>query len=239
MLSLELQNIKMKTATHFSFLALAVYAITAGCAKKSDPPPVNAQPSVTTAYDFSYSGLAMVGSTITFSSTINTPVSWLWTFGDGDTSSAASPQHIYSVAGVYTATMTINGNVAKAVSKEIKIDKDPVYTHLVVGVRNWRHQTRIVMSTPSDTTYNHPDEQFSVSYINPLAVIVKGNTLHYSSSSNDTVLVFYNSVQEFSGHGRYTEWTLYFDRVRDSIHYVYAPSGSAGGQTYDHFYTKR
>ncbi len=36
--------------------------------------------------------------------------SWLWNFGDGDTSLLQNPVHLYSTAGVYLVTLTINGS---------------------------------------------------------------------------------------------------------------------------------
>jgi len=34
------------------------------------------------------------------------PTSWLWTFGDGNTSTAQNPQHTYTTAGTHTVTLT-------------------------------------------------------------------------------------------------------------------------------------
>ncbi|MDD4483801.1 MAG: PKD domain-containing protein [Methanoregula sp.] len=34
------------------------------------------------------------------------PTSWLWTFGDGNTSTAQNPQHTYITAGAHTVTLT-------------------------------------------------------------------------------------------------------------------------------------
>jgi len=34
------------------------------------------------------------------------PTSWLWTFGDGNTSTAQNPQHTYTTAGAHTVTLT-------------------------------------------------------------------------------------------------------------------------------------
>ncbi len=35
--------------------------------------------------------------------------SYAWTFGDGGTSTAASPSHVYAAAGVYTVSLTVTG----------------------------------------------------------------------------------------------------------------------------------
>lgn len=34
---------------------------------------------------------------------------WMWNFGDGNTSTARNPSHIYSQSGVYTVSLTVNG----------------------------------------------------------------------------------------------------------------------------------
>lgn len=43
-----------------------------------------------------------------FSQTIDGAKKWLWNFGDGDTSSAENPTHIYSSDGTYTASLITN-----------------------------------------------------------------------------------------------------------------------------------
>jgi len=48
--------------------------------------------------------------TVAFSdASIGVPTSWLWTFGDGSTSTEQHPQHTYAEIGNYTVTLTING----------------------------------------------------------------------------------------------------------------------------------
>ena len=61
-----------------------------------------------------YSG--MVNQPIAFSSSGSiggsggTIVSWDWTFGDGDVSSAQNPNHIYTTAGIFTVTLKVTNN---------------------------------------------------------------------------------------------------------------------------------
>jgi PKD repeat protein len=48
----------------------------------------------------------------------NSPASWIWSFGDGTTSSLQNPVHTYSTAGTYTVTMTAtNAGGSRTVTK--------------------------------------------------------------------------------------------------------------------------
>lgn len=46
--------------------------------------------------------------TFTNQSTVTSTPSYFWEFGDGSTSTEASPKHIYSAVGTYTVTLTVN-----------------------------------------------------------------------------------------------------------------------------------
>ena len=46
--------------------------------------------------------------------------SWLWNFGDGDTSHSKNPQHVYKTAGVFTVTLTVSTNYSGAIPSTIK-----------------------------------------------------------------------------------------------------------------------
>jgi len=75
---------------------------------KTDYITVNEPPCDTPVADFSgtpTSGDAPLEVSFTDNST-NSPTSWDWDFGDGGSSTAQNPTHIYNTAGTYTVTMT-------------------------------------------------------------------------------------------------------------------------------------
>ena len=45
-----------------------------------------------------------------YNRSINNPASWLWNFGDGNTSVSQNPSHIYTVAGIYTVSLTVTNS---------------------------------------------------------------------------------------------------------------------------------
>ena len=45
-----------------------------------------------------------------YNRSINNPVSWLWDFGDGDTSVSQNPSHTYSTVGTYTVSLTVTNS---------------------------------------------------------------------------------------------------------------------------------
>lgn len=49
----------------------------------------------------------------------NSPFSWLWDFGDGDTGYGSSPSHVYRLPGLYTITLTATGPGGEAKARKI------------------------------------------------------------------------------------------------------------------------
>lgn len=46
--------------------------------------------------------------TVAFTDTsVNSPTTWLWDFGDGNTSNTQNPVHVYALPGSYTVTLTV------------------------------------------------------------------------------------------------------------------------------------
>jgi glucose/arabinose dehydrogenase/PKD repeat protein/endonuclease YncB( thermonuclease family) len=83
----------------------------------------NSPPSVVASSDVTNGPLPL---TVRFSSAgtadpNNRPLTYLWTFGDGATSTAQNPTHTYGTAGAYDATLTVTNNVPAQASKTIRI----------------------------------------------------------------------------------------------------------------------
>ena len=49
----------------------------------------------------------------------NSPTSWVWSFGDGGTSSVQNPSYTYPAAGTYTVTMTASNSGGSSTSTEL------------------------------------------------------------------------------------------------------------------------
>lgn len=70
--------------------------------------PVLAAPPIAAFVAIPTIGVAPL--TVSFTDlSIGVITTWLWDFGDGSTSSAQNPGHIYTVPGIYTVTLTVTG----------------------------------------------------------------------------------------------------------------------------------
>jgi len=81
----------------------------------------------TAAFTRAPTGSVCVSQTITFTDTSSgLPVSWLWSFGDGITSTQQSPTHTYSVANSYTVWLTTTNACGSGVTSDtITVDLSP------------------------------------------------------------------------------------------------------------------
>lgn len=58
---------------------------------------------------------------VAFTALTHSAVSWLWDFGDGETSTEQNPVHVYAGGGYYDVSLTATGSDGSTVSSEIKI----------------------------------------------------------------------------------------------------------------------
>ena len=83
--------------------------------------------------------------------TMGTIASYAWTFGDGGTSTVASPTHTYALAGTYTATLTLKDSTGQTQSKSASVLLQPVPTQPVLtnggfetGSTGWTASTGVI-----------------------------------------------------------------------------------------------
>jgi Zn-dependent metalloprotease len=85
--------------------------------------PFNA--TVTSSFTAATTSFCTIPATANFTNTSANGNTYLWHFGDGDTSSAANPAHTYLAAGIYTVTLDVDGgpcgNATNSVNNYIDI----------------------------------------------------------------------------------------------------------------------
>ena len=100
-----------------------------------------ATPNVKPIAQFSsqVSGLSSTFSSSGSSDPDGTIASYAWTFGDGDTSTAANPSHTYDVAGTYGVTLTVTDDdgATTSLTKQVSVSAPPVasFTTSVTGTQ--------------------------------------------------------------------------------------------------------
>ena len=89
-----------------------------GCVS-SDTLVLNMNPSLLANFGYALTG-ACLPQTVDFSDSTTvcgvTIDSWAWDFGDGQTSSAPSPTHIYTGNGTYAVTLTVTDNLGNSLT---------------------------------------------------------------------------------------------------------------------------
>jgi hypothetical protein len=81
-----------------------------GCSKDSSSPTAPARPDPVAS--FSYTGQTISPATISFQNTSLNANKFLWDFGDGTTSTLASPTKVYNTAGTFTVKLTATDSIA-------------------------------------------------------------------------------------------------------------------------------
>ncbi len=147
----------------------------AGCGHK--PPAV--VPSAN--YDFTYTGTLNILDPVCFTATgINTKSKCIWDFGDGTSSSAIAPCHLYTSQGTYIVRLVVDNDIAHKVQKTLNMIQvsGTEYTYLIGGNRNWHHYTSQYMYTYTqrDTL---ADTSFAVQVLNHTSVCIGTDTIPF------------------------------------------------------------
>ncbi|TDS20875.1 gliding motility-associated-like protein [Maribacter caenipelagi] len=152
------------------------------------------------------------GNPTTFESSISaTPVSTLWDFGDGNTSTLQNPSHTYTAAGDYTVSVTVTtASETKTETKDITIFETPIavtqtdievcvaedsYTldlttlnNAILGTLNPSDFTVTYFSSQNDADTN--SNALALSYDFPL-----GSTAVYALVSNSSNTICFDTTQ--------------------------------------------
>ncbi|MGB0402579.1 MAG: PKD domain-containing protein [Salibacteraceae bacterium] len=83
----------------------------------------------------------------------NTPTSWDWDFGDGNTSKLKDPTHTYANSGKYSVTLKASNGFGN--DSEIKtnfIDVDELYCNKTIGVQDYLSNSLKIYPNPSNGT---------------------------------------------------------------------------------------
>lgn len=94
----------MKTKHLFLFAILSAFVIVSSCKKDDDP-----QPTPTAGFTVS-KDTAAVDEIIQFTNTSANATSFVWSFGDGNSSTEPSPQKAYATSNVFVVTLSATGS---------------------------------------------------------------------------------------------------------------------------------
>lgn len=159
------------------------FIIAAGCRKTA---------KTTSAYDFSWSGSAYPGNILNFTTTAPAGSTLLWNFGDSSTATGATPVHSFAHPGTFAATLTVNGDLAHIIQKNIIIGVDAAQVSGLTGARTWSHTFTTSRNNYPDTTLHYADTTFALSLITPISILVGTDTLTYESAT-DSFIYFHHT----------------------------------------------
>ncbi|ALW86585.1 hypothetical protein AUC43_16750 [Hymenobacter sedentarius] len=138
----------------------------------------------------------------------NLPTSWLWTFGDGTTSTAQNPSHCYAAAGTYAVTLQATNSAGANTSAATSIEYNtqiPLPANCSPQTINYfakygitRFQLGTIDNASADGSAGYQDftcakrTQLTVSVNNSMTITTGGVNAHdirvYLDSNNDGVL---------------------------------------------------
>jgi PKD repeat protein len=85
-----------------------------------DPQCISSVDTVVVSPVITNFGFVVTGNAVAFSDSSVSATSWLWDFGDGNSSTLQNPNHVYGATGTYNVTLSING-LACSISYSVNI----------------------------------------------------------------------------------------------------------------------
>ena len=178
--------------------------------------------------------------TVNFTSTSSGSItSYAWTFGDGGTSNAQAPGHIYAAAGVYTVSLTVTGpggSNTKTRNNYVTVGAIPdagLYRKVVPGVGTPYYRFMLDFNfdhvPDANIPYGNPGDVPLVGYMNPggksSLIVYRGGVWNIDTNRNGTadVVVGFGGMPgdiplaaNFTGPGALDDLVIY----RDGVWYV-------------------
>lgn len=149
------------------------------------PPPPENKPPVA---GFSFSATALtVAFTSTSTDSDGSITGYSWTFGDGSSSTAQNPTHIYAAAGTYTVGLTVTDDDGAngSISKSVTVATAPQPSDIVLNYTTvkYRNQLRVTLKwtggTPNYTVKRDGSTIATVSGTTYLNTLTRKGTYTY------------------------------------------------------------
>ena len=102
-------NFNPVLAPLFFMLCLLAFASLPGQAEIPEPSPMEIMDTCPTASFSIVNNGVDAGTPVQFANFSTGGSTYLWDFGDGNSSTAVSPSHVYGSAGTYTVKLTVTG----------------------------------------------------------------------------------------------------------------------------------
>jgi len=195
----------MKTKIIFMMIMLSI--IFNNCSKPADTPkPTPAAPTA----DFTYSGANIPApSTVAFSNVSTNATSYVWDFGDGQTSTQKDPTHIFLAAGTFNVKLTATGDGDSiSVTKSITIGAAPIADFSYTGAN--QHAPATVTFTNLSTnassyawdfgdnqtsTLANPSHQYTAGGVYTVKLTSTGNGVNSVATKTVNIGAAYTSVK--------------------------------------------